>query len=104
MEEQMAEAPQEEAGQEEGAITALAKQVGDGLAKLSEALNSSPAATDQDREQMAGVLNGFIDLVEKKLGSSAPGEDVPEEEPQVDAAVPAMGGAKGIPMGPQGRM
>lgn len=101
---EMEQMPAEEgADQGMGEITSLAKQVGDGLAKLSEALNSSQAATDADREQMAMVLNGFIDLVEKKL-SGAPGQDVQEEAPAVDAAISADGGIKGVPMGPQGRM
>lgn len=103
MQEAPEQVPQQEEGADLGAITKLAQDVGDGLAKLSEALNSSPAATDQDREQMASVLNGFIDLVEKKLGGSAPGEDLPEEEAPAPE-ISAMGGPKGVPMGPQGRM
>jgi hypothetical protein len=95
---------QQDPAQESGAITKLAQQVGDGLMKLSDALNNSPAATDQDREQMAQVLNGFIDLVEKKLGGSAPGEDSPDDQELVDSGVPTAAGPKGVPMGPNTRM
>lgn len=86
-----------------GDITKIAQQVGDGLNQLAEALNNSEAATDQDREKMSMVMNGFIELVEKNLGGSAPGED-PEAEPQPEQdVVPADAGRNGVPMGPQAR-
>lgn len=99
-------AMQEQAGQDNsGKATALVKSVGEGLAQLSEMLNSSKGVTDADREQMAMVMNGFIDLVEKKLGGSAPGQDAPPEElPADEGAVPMQGGRTGKPMGPQNRM
>lgn len=104
----MAIAPEEMAAMQsqggkpqDGQVTALVKQVGDGLAKLSEMLNGSQAATDADREQMAGIMSSYVDLVEKKLGSAGPGEDPEPEAPS--GAVPMEGGAKGIPMGPQTR-
>lgn len=98
-------AMQEQAGASpEGNVTQLVKQVGDGLTQLSELLNSSQAATDADRQQMAGIMSSYIDLVEKKLGSAGPGEDAPPEElPAEQGAVPMEAGKKGVPMGPQTR-
>ncbi len=93
------EAPPQEEG---GAMTAKAKQAGQLLAELSEALNASPGATDQDKEKMAMVLNGFIELVESNL-SQGPGQDAPQPEAPGLSEVPAVGGAKGVPMGPQSR-
>ena len=103
--EEMAQMQAEAGGEQDGPgdITKLAQQVGDGLNKLAETLNNSPAATDQDREKMAMVMNGFIELVEKNLGGAAPGED-PEAEPQPEQdVVPADAGRGGVPMGPQAR-
>ena len=90
------EEPQEEMAEDTGDITALAKQVGQGLAKFAEAVNASETVTEKDKGQMAELMNSFIDLVENKL-NSAPGQDVEEEEPELPVA-PAMGGVKGIPM------
>lgn len=102
MQEQAAGA--EGGGDAAGKATQLAKQVGDGLSQLGEMLNGSQAATDQDRSQMAQIMELYIDLVERKLGGAAPGQDAPPEEmPAGQGAAPAMGGAKGVPMGPQGR-
>lgn len=99
-------AMQEQAGKSpDGQVTKLVQQVGDGLSKLSELLNGSQSATDADRQQMATIMNSYIDLVEKKLGSSAPGEDAAEEEiPADQGAIPMQGGRSGQPMGPQSRM
>jgi hypothetical protein len=92
---------QEKAGANQGGdITALAQQVGDGLSQLGEALSGSPGVTEQDRAQMAQILELYIDLVEKKLGGSAPGQDAPPEDEMAQAAVDGMGGGKGVPMGP----
>jgi hypothetical protein len=83
-----------------GEATALAQQVGEGLSKLADMLDASPGATDEDRAKMAQVMQGFVELVEKNLAGSAPGQNPEEEGPS--APIPAMGGAKGVPMGPQG--
>lgn len=85
-----------------GAATKIAQDVGQGLAKLAEMLDGSQGATDQDRQMMAQIMSLFTELVEKKLGGSAPGEDQPSEEP-MPREVPATGGASGVPMGPQTR-
>ena len=90
-------------GDQMGAATKIAQDVGGGLAKLAEMLDGSQGATDQDRQQMAQIISLYTDLVEKKLGGSAPGEDMPPEEGPMPAQLPAEGGAKGVPMGPQGR-
>lgn len=84
-----------------GDVVELAKQVGEGLAKLSDLLNSSEQVGDDDRAQMSGILTQYADLVEKKLGG-APAEEEPI--PADMGAVPAMGGMKGVPGGPQSRM
>ncbi len=91
-------------GQEQGdgGVTQLAQKIGGDLAKFAEILNSSQAVTDADREKMAMVMNGFIDLVENGLGQAGPGEDMSSEEPG-PSEVPAVGGAAGVPMGPQTR-
>ncbi len=97
MPQQEEQAPQEDAG----SITKVAQDVGAGLAKLGQALDQSPAATDQDRQMMAQVLSGYTELVEKFL-SQAPGQD-PEAQ-AVPGAMSADGGPEGVPMGPQSRM
>lgn len=92
-------------GDQMGQATELAQQAGEALSKLAQMLDGSQAATEADRAQMAQIMDLFVDLVEKKLGGSAPGEDAPPEEmPAGQGAVPAMGGPRGVPMGPQGRM
>ena len=96
-----AQADQEAQGA--GEATKLAQQVGQGLGRLSEMLNQSQGATDQDKTQMAQILDLYIDLVEKKLGGQAPGQDAPVEE-EVPAVVPADAGLRGKPMGPGTRM
>jgi hypothetical protein len=101
MEEMEQEAPEQAAG----GATKLVQQVGEGLGKLAQMLDGSQGVTEQDRGMMAQIMSLFTELVEKKLGGSAPGEDRPPEElPADQGAVPAMGGAKGVPMGPQARM
>ena len=102
--EEMAAMQGQEEKQEGGDATMLVKEVGSGLAQLAQMLDKSPGCTDQDREQMGQVMSLFTDLVEKKLGGSAPGEDqAPEEMPADQGAVSAQGGMKGVPMGPQSR-
>ena len=98
--------PQEEAGADKvGVATKLAQQGGEVLSKLSEMLNGSKATTENDRAQMAQIMELYIDLVERKLGGAAPGEDAPAEElPADQGAVPMQGGMKGVPMGPQNKM
>jgi hypothetical protein len=98
-----AEDQQAEAQDEAGDATALARQVNDGLMKLAEILNSTEGATPKDQAQMGQIQSLFQDLVENKLGA-APGEDMPEEEAPMPDMMSAMGGRKGVPMGPQGKM
>jgi len=84
-----------------GDITALAKTAGEALAKFADAVNNSDGTTEDDKKQMSDVLNGFIDLVENKLGGQAPGQDAqPESKPEMPL-MSAMGGAKGVPMSNQ---
>lgn len=89
-------------GDQTGQATKIAQDVGQGLAKLAEMLDGSQAATDQDRQQMAQIMSLYTDLVEKKLGGAGPGEDPEAEAEPMPSEVPAMGGMKGVPMGPQG--
>lgn len=89
---------------EGGDITKLVQDVGAGLQKLSQVLDGSQGVTEEDRAQMAQVMSGFVDLVEKRLGNTQPGQNPEEEEMPMQKAVPAEGGLKGVPMGPQGKM
>lgn len=100
-------AMQAEAGKEQGAgaATKIAQEVGAGLGKLAEMLDSSQGTTDEDRAQMAQIMSLYTDLVEKKL-SASPGENPqePEAAPVEGQAISAEGGPKGVPMGPNTRM
>ena len=99
MENEMNEAPEQEA-EAGGDITALAKVAGEALAKFADAVSGSQGTTDADKAQMSEVLNGFIDLVENKLGQS-PGQDAqPESEPEMPM-MSGMGGPNGKPMSHQ---
>ena len=78
-------------------VAAIASQVGDGLSKLAEVLQGA-GASEEDQAEMATVLQGFTNLVEKHLGAGEPeAQAIPQE-------ISAMGGPEGVPMGPQGRM
>jgi len=48
---------------------------------------------------MSQIMQMVGDLAEEKLGGGAEAEEMP---PADQGAVPAMGGMKGVPMGPQG--
>ncbi len=85
-----------------GKMVDLAKQGGEILSQLAAAIDASPAATDEDRAQAAQIMDLYIDLVERQLGGASPGES-PDAVPADPGMMPAMGGAKGVPMGPQGR-
>lgn len=98
MEEASAQEEQSGGGMEKAAQ--LAQQVGDGLTQLSELLNASQNTTDEDRQTMAMVMDGFMKLVQSKLGGGEP--EAEEAAPQ--APVPANAGTKGVPMGPNTRM
>lgn len=92
-------AMQAQAGKDTGGgVTKLAQQVGQGLQKLSEMLDSAPGTTDQDKQQMAQILSSFVDLVEKKLAGQEPGTD---PEAQSLSQVPSDAGMNGKPMGPE---
>ena len=93
---------QSQAGGDEGVggATKIAQGVAQGLVKLQEMLGKSQGATDQDIAQMDDIVMKFADLVEKKLGGSAPGEDAPDESEQMQQ-VSADAGMGGKPMGPQ---
>lgn len=96
------EAMQAQSGKPAEPVTKIAQDVGSGLQKLSELLDGSQGATDEDRAAMASIITQFVDLVEKKLGGSAPGEDMPSEEPMPNQ-VPVAQGMNGAPMGPNTR-
>lgn len=96
-------AMQEQAGKKtDQPVTKLVQEVGQGLSKLSDMLSGSQGATDEDRQQMQQIMDLYIDLVEKKLGSAGPGENPESEEPEM-GQVPMQQGQKGVPMGPQSR-
>ncbi len=89
---------QAQAGKEQGpSLIELAKTTGANLQKLSEALGKSPQSTPEEKDQMAQVIAGYIDLVEKKLGGE-PGAEGPQAEPLADGAIPMEGGLNGVPM------
>lgn len=90
-------------GKGEQSITKLVQGIGKDLSKLSEALSGSDAATDKDREQLGSILEQFVDLVENKLGSQEPGEDMEEEESPMMNQMPMQQGRSGVPMGPNTR-
>jgi hypothetical protein len=87
-------AMQDEAGKKGPDLVALTKQTAQGLQQLAEALNRSPQATPDEKDQMAQILSGYMDLVEKKLGQEAGGE----QEPETEAPVPMEAGTKGVPL------
>lgn len=92
---------QAQAGKDtKGGATKLAQDVAKGLVELQQMLGASPGATDQDIAQMDDIVMKFADLVEKKLGGSAPGEDSQEESQEL-SQVSADAGMKGQPIGPQ---
>lgn len=99
MNEQMSEeemlALQEQAGANQGGdgdVTALAKQVGQGLSQLAEKLSSSAEANPEAVDQMSQILNMYIDLIENKLGGGEP-----QAEP-MPSQIPAQAGLKGVPL------
>lgn len=97
------QAMQESAGKDNSSMaTKLAQEVAQGLSKLSEMLDKSKSVTDADRAQMQKIMSLYVDLVEKKLGGSAPGEDQPEEVEML-SQVPSDAGTSGVPMGPASR-
>lgn len=82
-------------------VTKLAQEIAEKLAELKSFVDNSPATTDKDRAEMDNVMQSFVSVIEKQLGS-APGEDQ-EEEPEMMNQVPMQAGMKGMPMGPQTR-
>lgn len=73
----------------------IAQEVGEGLAKLADLLNTQPGASDDEKQQMAQILSSFTDLVEKKLGGGGP-----EQAPADQGVVPMEAGQSGKPMPP----
>lgn len=97
---EMAEMQSQAGKGDSGGATKIAQDVAQGLVKLQEMLGKSPGATDEDIAQMDDILMKFADLVEKKLGGSAPGENQPDDSEQMQQ-VSADAGPGGMPMGPQ---
>lgn len=83
-----------------GDITKIAQTAGQALSKLADVVNNSPATTDANRQKASQLLEQFIDFVENDLAGQPPGEDAPPEEEPMPPNAPAMGGMKGVPMGP----
>lgn len=73
------------------------ESVASGLSQLSEMLNADQSTTDDQRAKMSQIMQMVGDLAEEKLGGGEEGMS-----PADQGAVPAMGGMKGVPMGPQG--
>lgn len=94
--------PQDGDQQGGGDIVAKVQSVGAGLAELGDILDKAQGTTDQDREEMSQCISLFSGLVQRKLGGGEAEAEGPMPADQGMAS--AMGGAKGVPMGPQGRM
>jgi len=93
----MDEAPEQELQEKEPVdVVSKVQAVGAGLSELAGLLDAGPDTSDDDRAQMAQIISMFSDLVEKKLGGGP--------QPADGGMVSAMGGEKGVPMGPQGKM
>ena len=94
-------AMQAQAGKDtSGGATKLAQGVAKGLVELQQMLGASPDVTEEDVAQMDQILMSFADLVEKKLGGQAPGQNAPPESEAL-SQVSADAGMNGQPVGPQ---
>lgn len=81
-------------GKQDGGVIKLAQDVGQGLAKLAEAMEAGSVASDEDKAQMGQILAMYVDLIENKLG----GGEAPE--PEQMSQVPMDAGPKGQAMSP----
>lgn len=89
--------------QQEGPATVLAKQVGQGLQKLSEML-AQHGGSEEEMGQMKQIMDLYINLVESKLGGAeAQAPDAEGPVPADQGSIPMDQGAKGAAMGPQSR-
>ncbi len=68
--------------------------VGKGLSELAQILQRS-GGSPEENDQMAQILNSYIDLVEKKLGGQ---EEQGEPANEGPSEVAQEAGVKGIPM------
>jgi len=90
-------AMKEKAGEKPGkSLVEVASEAKALLSQLSDGLEKSGKASDDEKAQLAKILESYSDLLENKLGQE-PSEE-PEEEMKENKLVSSMGGAKGIPM------
>ena len=59
-------------------IKKILNEVGQGLAKIAEMVQSSPMG-DEDKSAIEGIMKSYVDFVENKLGGDA--EEEKEEMP-----------------------
>lgn len=74
---------------------ALLQAFGDISNKLSQFLT-----TDEEKAKFSQAIGMIADIAEAKMGGGSEDEEMPADM----GAVPAMGGPKGQPMGPQSKM
>ena len=79
-------------------IVETAQEVGEGMAKIAQALPSL-GAPKQAQEQFAGILNAYTQFVQDMASATGAGGTQAEGQGQV----PMDQGTTGIPMGPQTR-
>lgn len=83
-----------------GGVTKMAQDLAEKLSQFKDMIDNSESTTDKDKQDMSMLMEKFVSLVEKQLGSN-PGEDYEEDEGPGMGGMPMMAGAHGIPMGPQ---
>ncbi len=72
--------PEQEApAQESGGATGLVTQIHSNMMDLSDMFDKSPAIPPEDKQELAGLIQGFQALVDK-LGQ-APGQSQPSKAP-----------------------
>jgi hypothetical protein len=78
-------------------LMGLVEKIGTGLDELAQVINSSDAASDEDRQDIGIIMDKFMGMVQRQMGGAT-------TEPMGADMVPADGGMTGVPMGPQGRV
>ena len=90
------QAPPQGQPQESGGVSQLVGQIYQGLSKLMEALSSSQAVDDNDKQALGAIIQAYEQFVEQNLGS-APGQSAqpkgPPRPPQGEPNEMAAGAA-----------
>ena len=81
-------------------VAMLVDNVSKGLGTIFEIKNQIPETADEDKQAMAGLIEGFQGLISKLAqGGGAPQEGAAPQ--QQSRAIPVQGGMQGVPL-PQG--